>query len=34
MRKLWKNLVYIDKDIPLMSYQRKPTVNFLVVIFA
>ncbi len=34
MRKLWKNLDYIDKDIPLMSYQGKPTFNFLVVIFA
>ncbi len=27
-----KNIAHIDKESPLMSYQRKSTFNFLVVI--
>ncbi len=28
MRKVWKNIAYIDKESPLMSYQRKPEFHF------
>ncbi len=28
MRKVWKNIAYIDEENPLMSYQRKPTFNY------
>ncbi len=24
-----KNIAYIDEESPLMSYQRKPTFNFI-----
>ncbi len=28
MRKVWKNIAYIDEESPLMSYQPKLTFNF------